>query len=414
MPVKDVRQMHTQKTDATYDAIIIGAGPSGSTAAILLAQAGWSVALVEQTPFPRRKVCGECIAATNLALLDSLGIGLQFDAMAGPELRSIGFFAREEMLIGDMPQFDEPSHRWGRALGREHLDTLLLQRAATVGVHIWQPWQVKHVTHSHDQQKICHLVERATAAKASLSAPLLIAANGSWEFDPLLARREPQVHQDSDLFAFKGTYGNAGLTPNLLPVLAFPGGYGGMVIGDHAQLTLAFCIRRDALRACRERNVGLSAALAAQAHVASSCAGVRDALTDATLVAPWLTVGPIRPGLRSPWRGNGVFAIGNAAGEAHPILGEGMSMAIQSAWMLCELLIANHDTLVAGRGADTIGRCYAKKWRRSFTARIRLAALFAHLAMRPRIAAPLLGLLRRWPGILTASAILGAKVHRVV
>ena len=70
-----------------YDAVIVGAGPSGSTAAILLAQAGWSVALIEKQCFPRRKVCGECIAASNLPLLDALGIGDVFASMAGPELR---------------------------------------------------------------------------------------------------------------------------------------------------------------------------------------------------------------------------------------------------------------------------------------------------------------------------------------
>ena len=72
---------------ASFDAIIIGAGPAGSSAAILLARAGWSVALVEKQVFPRRKVCGECIAASNLPLLDALGIGDAFDAAAGPELR---------------------------------------------------------------------------------------------------------------------------------------------------------------------------------------------------------------------------------------------------------------------------------------------------------------------------------------
>jgi len=41
-----------------HDALVIGAGPAGSTAARLLAQAGWSVALVEKSVFPRRKVCG--------------------------------------------------------------------------------------------------------------------------------------------------------------------------------------------------------------------------------------------------------------------------------------------------------------------------------------------------------------------
>ena len=68
------------KTD--YDAIVVGAGPAGSTAAILLASAGWSVALIEKQPFPRRKVCGACIGAGNLPLLATLGIGDEF-ARAG-------------------------------------------------------------------------------------------------------------------------------------------------------------------------------------------------------------------------------------------------------------------------------------------------------------------------------------------
>src|SRR4051812_13750866 len=61
--------------DCRYDAIIVGAGPAGSCAAILLAQAGWSVAIFEKRRYPCRKVCGECIAAGNLPLFDTLGIG---------------------------------------------------------------------------------------------------------------------------------------------------------------------------------------------------------------------------------------------------------------------------------------------------------------------------------------------------
>ncbi len=41
-----------------YDAIIVGAGPSGSTAAFVLAQAGLKVALVDKSEFPRDKLCG--------------------------------------------------------------------------------------------------------------------------------------------------------------------------------------------------------------------------------------------------------------------------------------------------------------------------------------------------------------------
>jgi 2-polyprenyl-6-methoxyphenol hydroxylase-like FAD-dependent oxidoreductase len=66
-----------------FDAVVVGAGPAGASTAILLARAGWSVALVERQRFPRRKVCGECIAASNLPLLDALGIGDAVARLAG-------------------------------------------------------------------------------------------------------------------------------------------------------------------------------------------------------------------------------------------------------------------------------------------------------------------------------------------
>lgn len=400
-----------------YDAIIVGGGPAGSTAAILLARAGWSVAVVEKHAFPRRKVCGECIAATNLPLLDALDVGTAFAALAGPELHHVGLFVGSHELVAPLPRDGGSTHPWGRALGREHLDSLLLQRAAAVGATLWQPWTVKCIIREGDRH-ICQLSAAQRGASATLSAPILIAAHGSWERDPAGASVASAPHR-GDLFGFKATFGNADIAAGVLPVLAFAGGYGGVVLGDHGRTTFAFCIRRDALRDCRARQRGLPAALAAAAHVHTQCMGVRRVLATAMLVAPWLSTGPIRPGIREPWRGNGMFAIGNAAGEAHPILGEGISMAIQSAWLLCERLLAREADLRAesARRTDSlneVGRDYAAAWHRNFAPRIRLAAAFAHLAMRPALSCPLLPVLQHWPNLLTTSARFGAKVRHVV
>src|SRR5436305_10621130 len=59
---------------AMRDAIVIGAGPAGGTAALLLARAGWNVTIVEQHRFPRDKVCGESLGAMGVEVLDRLGL----------------------------------------------------------------------------------------------------------------------------------------------------------------------------------------------------------------------------------------------------------------------------------------------------------------------------------------------------
>src|SRR3954447_5130875 len=109
-----------------YDAIVIGAGPSGSTAALLLARAGWSVALVEKSSFPRPKVCGEFISATSMPLLHELGLLDDFLQRAGPEVRRVGLFAKDTALTAPMPRAMNRSGQCGRALGREYLDLLVL------------------------------------------------------------------------------------------------------------------------------------------------------------------------------------------------------------------------------------------------------------------------------------------------
>ena len=49
-----------------------------------------------------------------------------------------------------------------------------------------------------------------------------------------------------------------------------------------------------------------------------------------------------------------------------------------------------------------------------FAPRLRLAAAFAHAAMRPATAAALLALAQRWPGLLTHGARWGGKIRSAV
>ncbi len=46
----------------TFDAVIVGAGPSGSTCAYYLAKNGAKVALIDKETFPRDKYCGDAVS----------------------------------------------------------------------------------------------------------------------------------------------------------------------------------------------------------------------------------------------------------------------------------------------------------------------------------------------------------------
>ena len=394
-----------------FDAIIMGAGPAGSTAAVLLARAGWSVALVEKQSFPRRKVCGECLAASNLPLLDALGIGAEFDASAGPELRQVALMQGGRTFIAELPAADPPNRAWGRALGRETLDTLLLAQARASGAVVLQPWSVQSIGGSVGNHS-CEIRAIGSDQREELHAPVLIAAHGSWEPLPTGRAKRRLARQSGDLFAFKANFRNADLAHGLLPVLSFEGGYGGMVLADQGITTLACCIRQDRLEACRRLHPGLSAGDAVEAFLKASCHGVAQALGPARREGAWLATGPIDPGIRLR-ASDTLFRIGNAAGEAHPIIGEGMSMAMQSAWLLCAQLLrsaAPHDNLADTAWQSGVRRRYAAEWRRQFAPRLRLAATLAHLAMRPALTSPWLGLLGRWPALMTYGARRGGKV----
>jgi flavin-dependent dehydrogenase len=398
----------------TYDALVVGAGPAGSTAAQLLARAGWSVAVVEKSRFPRRKVCGEFISAASIALLNELGVDSEFLASAGPDVRRVGLFAGDAAPTAAMPPLSGAPARWGRALGREHNDVLLRDAAVRAGATLWQPWKVVGL-----QRRVSGFVCTIAARNSTqeLAARVVIAANGSWEHDPFPGNRITP-HDASDLLAFKAHFTGSDLPRDLMPLLAFPGGYGGMVHSDQGRVSLSCCIRRDVLELCRKRYARQHAGEAVVQHICEACLGVRDALWRARLDGVWLAAGPIRPGIGRRFA-DGVFFVGNRAGEAHPIVAEGISMAAQSAWLLARRLVARADDALssdapASHALAEIAAAYAADWRAQFAARIRAAALFAALAARPSAVALLAPVLTHFPGILSFGAQLSGKTRRVV
>jgi flavin-dependent dehydrogenase len=282
---------------------------------------------------------------------------------------------------------------WGRALGREHLDVLLRDAAVNSGATLFQPAEVMAIS----SQAAGHtLTLRRVDTIDEIDARVVAAACGSWNTrGPFAATTSARP---SDLFAFKAHFRGAQLAAGVMPLLAFPGGYGGMVHTDGGRVSLSCCIRRDALRRARDMHPG-KAGEAVICHIRASTEGVRRALQGAMVEDAILASGPLRPGIRSRYR-DGIYFAGNAAGEAHPIIAEGISMAIQSSWLLAQHLLAD---------GPAAGAAYARAWKHQFATRVHAASLFAWLAMNTHARAAAAHLIRTFPAILTSGAALSGK-----
>jgi len=367
-----------------FDLLVVGAGPAGSSAAILLARAGRSVCVVEKAMFPRRKVCGEHISGAAWPLLEELGVADRVNERAGPEVRRVGLFSGDVVLDAPMPGVaDWPS---GRAIGREHLDTILLERARACGAVVMRPWSVSAIRAQGDAIECT--VEGRDETRHVL-ARTVIGAHGAWEAGNLPTQPARASAGPRELLGFKAHLRGARLDGDLMPLVVFPGGYGGLVWSDAGRVSFSCCVRREALAAARARRPALRAGDALLDHALCANRGMRDALAAAEVDGAWLSAGPIRPAIRKFHEG-GMIAIGNAAGEAHPIVAEGISMAIQSAFLLCEAL--------------PDARRYEAAWRRNFAARVHAAALFARVLMHPLAGRAAVGLLAALPAALTFGA----------
>jgi geranylgeranyl reductase family protein len=128
-----------QAPEHVYDVVIVGAGPSGSSCAYWLADAGWDVAVVEKKVFPREKTCGDGLtprAVRQLADMDLEG------ALAGSHryegLRAFGFGRSIDMQWPEHPNF--PSY--GYTITRHDLDGLVAGHAAAAGATLLQGTEV--------------------------------------------------------------------------------------------------------------------------------------------------------------------------------------------------------------------------------------------------------------------------------
>lgn len=126
-----------------WDAVVVGAGPGGASAAYHLASTGLQVALLDRYAFPRDKCCGDGITRSGVKLLDQMGV---LDLLTAPlAIRGV------EVHMGDTGSrdFPFPLERYPDSgaliVPRRILDHAICQRAVQAGAVLHENHRVREV-----------------------------------------------------------------------------------------------------------------------------------------------------------------------------------------------------------------------------------------------------------------------------
>jgi flavin-dependent dehydrogenase len=309
-------------------ATIIGAGPAGAVAAVALLQRGWAVTLIEQHRFPRDKVCGECLSALGIDVLNRLGLSAEVAKLAPVALDQAILHASH----GGQATIPLPRRMWG--LSRAALDTALLKAALAHGAHLLQlarceriepidPPMHRALPPAGFPSHRLILRDLATNRVQSLESSLTLLADGK---GALL----PARHKATGDLGIKAHFTHVSGPRDAIELFALPGHYGGLAAiepqhpHDPPRWNAAFSVPAHRVKVFHGDLEALFAAMIAQNPA------LQRRLRGAQRLGPILAAPLPRFGVAQRWPDN-IVPIGNAAAALEPIGGEGMGLALRSA-----------------------------------------------------------------------------------
>ncbi|MGA8296486.1 MAG: geranylgeranyl reductase family protein [Acidimicrobiales bacterium] len=162
------------------EVLVVGAGPSGSSTAYWLAEAGFDVVVVEKKHFPREKTCGDGLTPRAVRQLKDMGLE---DALAGHHR----FDGLRALAFGKVLHLPWPEHsgygRHGYVITRFDLDALVAARAEKAGAIVVQGCEALAPLGEHAESggPALGVVVRdlTTGQQREITAGVLVVADGA-------------------------------------------------------------------------------------------------------------------------------------------------------------------------------------------------------------------------------------------
>lgn len=399
-----------------YDAIIIGGGPAGSSAAISLSLRGARVLVLEEKRMPRGKLCGEFITPECFPSLERLGVMDRMLAAGAKRVSRVSLVVASGKSVQTHISKMSDDASWAMSLSRARFDEILLDRAREAGAVCMEGIAVKGSMLVDGTVRGVEGLCLADGSKVSFEAPLIIDASGRNSRLMVSKRERIAGRRGSRLYALKAHLkGVEGLTEQL-ELYFFPQGYGGLTLIEEGLVNLCFIIEERALNDAG----GDPARVVEQTLMKNTLAGER--MKGADVVGKWYSAGPLSFGRRRLAQG-GVIAIGDASGMIDPFTGTGIQMALRTGEMASEAIFESQESPLAGNRSsapivprdsgngslyffDSVLAGYRRRYHAEFDSRMKVAGLLRAAAFSPPTASLVASVLAHAPRV--ASLVLKA------
>src|SRR5438309_353441 len=156
------------------EVVVVGAGPAGSAAALLLARRGRDVLLVDQARFPRDKPCGEYLNPAAVGVLRRLGLEEALQAAGARAVSGVLLTSPAGRMVRVSYPAAGGALPWGLSVPRMALDAALLRAAQAAGVRVREGFRVDDLLRSGE--RVGGVVGRGENGAATLRARLVVAA----------------------------------------------------------------------------------------------------------------------------------------------------------------------------------------------------------------------------------------------